>query len=401
MKVLKMNEYMHITLFSEKTEQRLLLFTFVQPIVYYVNYILSINGFDGYASQLMYPLIMIYSLYVILCEMILQGKKAIAAVSIAITMMAYSYVLNGNAVLKIGNARDYILSETNTMFSVVLPVILLCIHGVDVKKYLDTSRITSNIIIIMQGAVFVLSTALNKRPISEDYMSYAYSGIYSLFICCYHRKESIFQSVLFWVGLFLQIIAGCRGAMITAIVFCLAYEISSKKELTATNLLRNILLFVIFGLLVFYMDEAVEILNDNLIKIGFRSRTLEKLQGENGGFFSGERGKLYTIVIRNANMLGYGIFGDRKMLGTYSHNWILEMLMHFGYGFASIIVIVIIGSVMVAYFRIRKVRNNTVETFQFAAAVALIAGKFMFSSSYLTDPAFALSLYFVYNATKT
>ena len=78
--------------------------------------------------------------------MILQGKKAIAVVSIAITMMAYSYVLNGNAVLKLGNARDYILSETNTMFSVVLPVILLCIHGVDVKKYLDTSRITSNII---------------------------------------------------------------------------------------------------------------------------------------------------------------------------------------------------------------------------------------------------------------
>ena len=292
-------------------------------------------------------------------------------------------------------------SETNTMFSVVLPVILLCIHGVDVKKYLDTSRITSNIIIIMQVAVFVLSTALNKRPISEDYMTYAYSGIYSLFICCYHRKESIFQSVLFWVGLFLQIIAGCRGAMITAIVFCLAYEISSKKELTATKLLRNILLFVIFGLLVFYMDEAVEILNDNLIKIGFQSRTLEKLQGENGGFFSGERGKLYTIVIRNANMLGYGIFGDRKMLGTYSHNWILEMLMHFGYGFASIIVIVIIGSVMVAFFRIRKVRNNTVATFQFAAAIALIAGKFMFSSSYLTDPAFALSVYFVYNATKT
>ena len=189
--------------------------------------------------------------------------------------------------------------------------------------------------------------------------------------------------------------------MITAIVFCLAYEISSKKELTAANLLRNILLFVIFGLLVFYMDEAVEILNDNLIKIGFRSRTLEKLQGENGGFFSGERGKLYTIVIRNANLLGYGIFGDRKMLGTYSHNWILEMLMHFGYGFASIIVIVIIGSIMVAFFKIRKVRNNTVATFQFAAAVALIAGKFMFSASYLTDPAFALSLYFVYNATKT
>lgn len=395
-----MNINMRITLFSEKTEQRLLLFVFFQPIVYYANYILSIFDVAGYASRLMYPIMMIYSLYVVFCEIVLQGKKSIAVVSITVIMMAYSYVLNGNTVLELGSIRGYILSEQNQMFSVVLPVVLLCIHGIDVKKHLDKSRVASNVIIIMQIAVFVMSTVLDKRPISDDYMSYAYSGIYALFVCCYHRKKSIFRSVLFWVGLLLQIIAGCRGAMVTAVIFCLVYEINEKKDITASNLLRDVILVVILCLLVIYIDESIELLDDVLMKIGFRSRTLEKIQGESGGFFSGERGELYNVAVRNANIIGHGIFGDRKILGTYSHNWILEILMHFGYGFAVIIVITIISSIVVSFFKTRKVCNNAVINFQFAAAIALIGGKFMLSSSYLTDPAFVLSLYFIYNANK-
>ena len=388
---------MKIALFTQKTEERLLIFVFFQSAVYFVNYLLALAGIPGYASHFLYPLIVVYALYTFLCVVNTHGKQALCVVVTTLILLMVSWVVQGNELYLMASIRVFILSETNQLISIVIPTLLLCIQGINVEKWLEKARIPSNLIILMQLMVFIGTTAMNKLSISEDYMSYSYGAMIPFFVCFYHRKRSIWQFCLVGIALALQVIAGCRGALITALAFTSVYVLFENKKLKASTLLSSILSIVAIVVLFNNFEAIVRYVDDALSMIGFSSRTLDKLLGETGDFLSGERGTLFDVGLTQVSAFGSGLFGDRKLLGTYAHNWIVEILMHFGYGVGLFIVVIILGLLVAACFTVKKKANNTVLAFQFATAGALICAKFMLSSSYLIDPGFVLSCLFLKN----
>jgi O-antigen ligase len=90
---------------------------------------------------------------------------------------------------------------------------------------------------------------------------------------------------------------------------------------------------------------------------------------------------------------GYGVTGDRALLGIYPHNIFLEVLCQYGIIFGSILIIATLAITVRALFKIRKDRKR----FAFALMlVSLVFVKLMISSTYTTEPyLFFMMGYFV------
>lgn len=138
-------------------------------------------------------------------------------------------------------------------------------------------------------------------------------------------------------------------------------------------------------------DKVVSYVYFNLKNIGFTSRTLEMYLGlgyEKGLNHYSDRAVLQEPLMKNFNLLGHGIYGDRVLLnGVYAHNVFIEWIYDFGVFGGGVICLCFIINI-ICKFKDLFIIDNKSSKILLASCISVMICKYMFSSSYLHAPEF-------------
>ena len=161
------------------------------------------------------------------------------------------------------------------------------------------------------------------------YMEFSYALL--PFLCAsfarYYETRSKFTLVLFLLGV-LEILAyGCRGAVISTMLFVCSLILSNGK----TN---RIFLFFFVAVALFVYSNFESIVN-YLLSFELFSDSYFLQHFVNGEMFESSRSEIYKLCENRISSMGLevcGVFGDRPFCGSvYPHNFVYEIMMQFGW----------------------------------------------------------------------
>ncbi len=278
------------------------------------------------------------------------------------------------------NAKNgsYILSEGYYLLLINVP----CFLGIASIRDINILRrvmLFISYLIFFFGIVYVLFVVLGIIMITSYAMSFSYFLL--LPALTFVSKKEFGYSVLFIIILSIMILLGSRGGVLAAGLYAISLPLFSKEYK------RNIILLVIlvallstslFALFHFIQEQA-----------GFSSRTIS-LFLENDLLKSSGRIDIYMKTwqsILDSPILGYGIYGDRFLLGTYCHNFVLEMLYNFGLLFGSGLILIIFSKAVLVFLNLDKDRKKLQLALFFLGVFPLF-----FSNSYLNYFGFGIFL---------
>lgn len=195
----------------------------------------------------------------------------------------------------------------------------------------------------------------------------------SIFMCC--------------LSFFMLLSFGNRGSVLYLmlyIVFCFFYTLKSNKRLLILSIALGVLL-----LLYQYFDILILGLYNIMDDLGFSVRIFEKII-ENEIADSSGRDTLarQLFIALNEKPIGLGLLGDRTIIGGYSHNIFLELLVSFGYLFGSIISVLLVIIIISAY---RKSKNTNFHMF-YVGTICFGFLPLLTSNTFLLYPNFWLFL---------
>lgn len=250
------------------------------------------------------------------------------------------------------------------------------------------------IVMVMYQFYFVFT----KGALPNEVSSWSTDNlIYVLFVVIYaFRNKHLFSVILGAVGLIALLSYGIRANVLSifvAISVCIIRRLSKSRY----KIIGIIILFIITVGIYTYFDSILSILEIIFVRFGFSTRILA-LVNNSDILHTSSRELFYQRAISLINerwLTGYGIFGDRPIfggMGEYVHNFFLEILFDFGLVMGSIMLILIVGQMIFAYFRCRN--NNLLVDF-FLLLLCREMVMLMFSGSYLVEGYFFMLLGFV------
>lgn len=183
-----------------------------------------------------------------------------------------------------------------------------------------------------------------KKSTVPEYMTFSYNLLlpttFVLLLCI--KEFKLYRAAIAILGICLIFVAGCRGALLGAVISPLIYifffgRLDKNIKYRVTILLVALLLIVLF-----FYDPILQAVSSKLTSIGLNSRTLEKFLNSSITDDSG-RGSILQNTMMNVDLIGHGLWGDRVILnGRYPHNIIAEILIDYGWILGSGIVILLI-----------------------------------------------------------
>lgn len=376
-------------------EGQLLIILFLPSIIYYGNFILTLIGKDGLFSYL-YGLLAINSTYILVSSLFRRNNEKVLIFLIStIFMIIFAFAFHNNGRYILGSTdisiRTLLVSDFGHFYNLVLPICVLYLNGAKFERVLSVPIIFSRIIIVLQLLTyyFTIKTGLFSE-LAKDYMSFAYYGILPMMVLFINKNKSIWNFILFCVGLFSMAIIGCRGALVASIVFISIYY------LFKVFIYHNYSLFWIAAILVTIivvgLNPILDILNAQLEQFGFSSRTLSIiLSGGNAFSVSEGREEIMTTALHNLKLMPDGLWGDRKYSNVYVHNWIIEILLDAGVFIGTFFIVIIISLIFKAVIHVVRSKNIN-EIAMLSYSLSMLCVKFLLSSSFLIDSGFVLSI---------
>ena len=215
-----------------------------------------------------------------------------------------------------------------------------------------------------------------------EYMTFSYNLLFpTTFLLLFSIRDfKWYRVVTAILGSVLIFIAGCRGALLSLIISTLLYvfffgKIPRKNKYRVTAVFMILLIIVVF-----FYEPILVLLNGKLSGIGINSRTIAMLLTST---FSDDSGRENIIehVVKNFNVFGYGLWGDRVLLnGMYAHNMVIELLCDFGLIVGSILLVVFI-SILVKGLKYSDEQMSVI----LCALVSVGVIKLLFSGSFLNQ----------------
>ena len=196
------------------------------------------------------------------------------------------------------------------------------------------------------------------------------------------------------IGVMMILFGGSRGALLWAIaLFPLMIPFKWRNMNTLGRILFSgfiILLIAFAGIVLLRFDAFISLASSVFSKIGISSRTLTALlegtiSDDNG------RGEIYKMaleLIRNGGLFGWGVYGDRYVIGNkfkwgYSHNLFLELFVSFGYvGGAVLCILLIVGIIKLYRICDNKRRQIVFMTFFATAFKLMLSNSFWYSEAF-------------------
>lgn len=259
----------------------------------------------------------------------------------------------------------------------------LLLYLKDTEFFLKSLEIFSVIIIVLASIHFFLG--IEDKDEDVAYMTFAYNILLPVTLLLLNsiRKFNIFRLLIGMFGFFLLFIIGCRGALVSCAAVVVLYIFFFGKFNIRTRI--TITVIAVIGLIALYVcfEDLMYEIQDVLIDIGFNSRTLEYILGNNFLNDSG-RSNYYASTLNNVSFFGSGFYGDRLLFhGSYTHNFVFEIIHCYGY-LVGLIVLAAMALLVVCAI-IKSDERCSLLLCVFLAGFF----KLMFSSSFLLqEPAF-------------
>lgn len=252
-----------------------------------------------------------------------------------------------------------------------------------------------------------IANSENLSPTQQGYDTYMVIG-YQLGLSSillienyYHTKEKKIKHKLnLCVGVIafiMVIIYGSRGTLIVCVVYFIHLVIESWRKNKATK--QMVVVVLGFILVIVFRDTILELVLSVSEAFGVKSRTVAWLMNQDSNIASSGRDVIYSqafISIKDEPLFGFGLMGDRKVLGGYSHNIFLELLLSYGLFFGSILSLCIVVGYFKSMFNEKTARINVLVVFGFV--------QLLFSGSYAHNGSFWVALgivFFVFGEKKS
>ena len=276
---------------------------------------------------------------------------------------------------------EFIKSDLWRILGLTIPMYFvgLSFEYEDLKKLLYVVSVAG----VFAMMAYQLYLAMSGREVIEDNMYAAYNVLPSaMYLVHYAFKNGKMSNWIFAIfAIFALFVYGTRGPILALFVF-LVVEIFFIKS--GTRKTKAVFITIIIIAAILLISDKLSAMLINMIKpifdrLGFSTRIFDLFLKGNIATDNGRDVLLDSILsaIKEKPILGYGIMGDRPIIGTYSHNLFVELWCHFG---------VIIGSVFALILIRLVVRAFKIDDTGFMMMmICTVFVKLMLSSSYLYE----------------
>lgn len=250
-------------------------------------------------------------------------------------------------------------------------------------------------IYIVSNFIFVLSVASKRSAIaanSIDHMAFAYQALPYVLISLYEFKKNrqLFNGIMAILSLVYIVACGTRGPVVCILVFGLLMFLKDIKNYDTKKIIK--IMSVILAIIVTFLNVSniVEWLVPIFEKYRLSTRILYSLIATSSSTFSSGRDNIYRIILNNINQhaaFGTGLMSDRLLLnGTWSHNFVLEVINDFGIPIGGVILAALSILIIKAAWLQRNQDFLNVIIIYFSCTII----KLMMSATFLTE----FNLYF-------
>lgn len=378
---------------TEKKEAFLGFLFFMPQINYYVSALLS-----SYSIQTITPYIYFFCFLAGACVIItnLKWKRCFLWGFGLLVALFLSVVMNWN-VIEYMFSDSFFSSPVVWLCIIYFPIFLSFLTEVNFERLLKVTTKYSVVTLTVAATAFVNYVVVLKI-VMPDYMTFAYMMVPAIFTCTISALTGTHINVFFsLMGSFLVFIGGCRGALLTIVIFFLlvflkCFTMKGEKR----TILFKIIAIIVFAIIALNFESILDSVSVVLDGMGYKSRVFASLTNSNYGgevnsFFSGDgRNDIWKMSIENIRFIGYGLFGDRTVVrneyndSSYAHNWMLEMLVSFGW-IIGIIAVVFVLWVVIRCLLVANKSKNIILVVMSYAVLSIIMVKHFISASFVSS----------------
>jgi len=354
-------------------------------INYYIAQILYAFGIVNPLSEVFYSLIFLSGMLVYFSNTNLKVKIPIYL------FIALNFIISFNLTDGIWDTITgpiFIKSLFVKFVFIYLPITLILsssnIHFGELLQSLLPAAIVVNVLCSIAFAFQIINLG-----ILQEYMTFAYTALPSILLGVYYGFF-LKKKVLLIVSLMASatvVFGGSRGAILTLLLF-----LSFVFQFNISKRSNRIVVFISTCIILLNFSFVLSYVKNVFISYGYESRFFTLVENEKIMESEG-RYMVYKKAISIIDYFGHGVFSDRVLLqnvsdSTYCHNWILEILVNFGWIFGLLIVLFLI---FFLFKLIKKRPSNDVNyTFMIYFSLTMLLSKYMLSGSYLDSSECAL-----------
>ena len=285
-----------------------------------------------------------------------------------------------------GNEK-YLASNWMKFIFTVFPLIYV---GIVIRNYnnLEKYLIRYSKWTILITCAFCL-IYYSKGSTWAENMDIAYYALPCTLFAIYYTIKNHLEKYIVWaaLGIVNTIIFGTRGPILLFVIFIILCIIRFYGNGYKKFLMIGLLIIACLIIYVNYVDVlqfVYDFLNKNF---HINNIAIYKVLHNSTSDFSNGRNQLINESIQNFNLFGYGLYGDRVLLGTYPHNLFCELCLQYGIIIGLLFFIIFLITIIKYVIDIWK--SDVKWMF---AMICIMCGvvKLFISGSYLEEPWFFL-----------
>ena len=230
---------------------------------------------------------------------------------------------------------------------------------------------------------------LNVEIQNINIMGFAYYAIPTVQILwyCFLKNKNIIMGFFSILGIVYLFLCGTRGPILCAVIYILMSLFIGDNNNKATRKKWLIFLSLITLSIILYINAVriAKTLYPLFVKYHLSTRILQYFISSNSNVsdLSGRK-NLYSAIINNINehpLFGTGIASDREIIGSYSHNIVLEIINSYGILIGFLFVIILVVVLLMGVIYAKSSDDRQVWAILFTSSII----RLIFSFSYLED----------------
>lgn len=279
---------------------------------------------------------------------------------------------------------DILTNPTYILLFFVISGFIASFYLKDMELFISIFEKFSVVTVALLATRFFMGFII--RSSMPEYMTFSYNLLlpttFVLLLCI--KEFKVYRAAVAILGIGLIFVAGCRGALLGAVISPLIFifffgKLDKNIKYRITILLVTLLLIVLF-----FYDPILQAVSSKLTGIGLNSRTLEMLLNSSITDDS-SRGRILQNTMSQVDLLGHGLWGDRVILnGRYPHNIIAEILIDYGWILGSGILILLMCIILRGLYK-----ANVLMSIALCSLLSTGIVKLLLSGSFVNqEPAF-------------
>ena len=270
---------------------------------------------------------------------------------------------------------------------------------IEPEKFFTVFVWLAGICIVMDLFYFIIYVQ-NMKSLKDAQSILSFDNMYSAYQLLPHvlimawsamRKFNPITLVLTVVGLLLLLSFGSRGPLACAGLFLIVYFLFFMRFRYSKYVKTGI---VGLGILTLFFQKGIAIFLKTVFEeMNLSTRIIDRILG---GGLTHDTGrswltdKLYAILDKNGDFFGCGLFGSQRYGIVYSHSFVCDVHVSFGYCVGTFLLIAFMLVLVAGFWTCKNKMDMAFILLLFCAGVA----KLFLSSTFLFEPLFFMLIGF-------